>query len=1761
VAKFLKRTTQILAAIASIVVLLLLTVVVLSQTPFVRGIVMNEIRSAIESSTNGRLVSGDLEGNLLSGFLIKNVHIKLHSGTAYDTVDILRADEVLARYSVIRYLRQNEFGVTSLVLVNPVIKLLKFSGDTTWNYQLLFKAPKKNAPPSKFTMAIDLQSIRISNGTFICKDYNRVDSVAIHPVAGKLRPIEWTNLEADNLGLDARIFARGLEAQSLRIDDLHLKERMSGVDIQHLELSAYHDSLQTRIDLGQIVTTKSTLRFAAELDPASILAGHPLASLKDAEARVQLNGPVINTAELTQFIPALKFLGGSPGINLLASGTFGNLHVQRLALDLRGKGALNVTGTIKNLHDPKEIFMDFDLTGKEIQDASFRTYVPGLTIPDITHVGVVTVRSLHYEGTPKNFKVAFDAQSPHGNFTGKGTMDLRTKTPRYIAEVTSEHADIGSLLGRPELASDLNIQLSLNGIGTNPKTLSSTVVLKTTKPSTFEKYSVTALDGTAQVANGLATSDHLEFSLAGGPSVSVRHATFDFGNPTHAYVVQGGVTNLPLKRYVPAFNSSQAQLAADLDIKGEGTDIESVSGTVNATLSNLVADGQQFQDVVASIAIAPRSIPDTGRAITLTSDVADISLTGKYEIIPLLQAITSRVATFDTAFARSYFLSDAGSGEPELHSIIPVSSISDSAVSLSKSANSNKGKKPEKGKEIKPPSTKAIDALLDVNLKDLRPLAALMPNVMLLAHGNVQLAATGTADAEMNFVVHGDLTDFLMRPRLLGEHSGDSTVAIASVADTNTHAPVASSTTSDSTHSTVDSTHLKDSSAISISSTPAANSPVASTSTPDTTVASAASTNASLANTATTPHSFIPPRIQLTPTKFDLELDHVGTDARALPSKLSGSLRFDADSTVRFGGLLLFGPHAKTTFAEREIHYSAVTTFSQRYRVHVVGTSRFQNTSTTISGRDHIGLDNQMLSSQTLPGGNLLSAVDTLSLVVNKNYKWSTIQPFNLAIGTNGRISLDTINLVHLESGDLRGTFTEHFMMGGTIFADTISAWMNVPNFRLNELPHFVSLSGPLQRFGDIDGKVERLDVRMDGTLEDPSINALVHIDRLRYGGMSFDSSNAVLSYDRETLRGSLSMHVDSLQLAINNTGEAPVLDGLSSKNKLDITIDSIPMLLAFKHGPNYGQDSAAVKNRTLSARVETNHFPIDIAEAFLPAVDQLSGFGDISLTLAGTEEHIKFGGTGRITEGAFLITATNVYYGFNAALSFADEVLHIDTLSLRNTPDDDPSGEAEITGLLKFHGFNIENIDVKAKTRRLTVMTAASKSTMKSIYGPLAISSTYDPLEFVGPLSGPLLKGSVTIVQSFLTIPPSQTAANANSSDGITYKTYAEGNILIDSTELSKEDAKQLLAKKMAEDSLELNDKLFPAYARNIYSDESDTSVNSSTASRRLNELAGVATGGDNFMDRMQYDLSVSLSSDAWVIVPIDQLNGFLGEQLRGELRTQEPLKVQRGDDKKYHVTGSLQLTENSSYMFYKTFSPTTGTITFHDNPTNPELDLIAEYTGPHNTANQSQARNPGTTSTTTGTTAETKIRLIVTGYMSAPHIGIEIYERSGPNAEFVKREGNTDDTKEDALYFLFSGSYKNELDQSQQIGAIQNAGYALPSQMATSLLNNIFGATIFKNLIRSMNLEYGGSLAASRLKLTAGYRDLVFHYGTSGIANAQNSDYSIEVPLSFFMNFNGARSLVFDFDYHPLQTTQSYEALQQPNYLAKFLWRIPLP
>src|SRR4051812_19191813 len=159
----------ILAWLIGCAVTLGIAILLFIQLPIAKRVVVNELVKTIETSTNGTLTIGSVEGNLLEGFILKDVRLKLRTGTKYDSVDLIHADQLLAKYSIIRWIRKDEIGITSMVLVHPKIQLVKFAGDTVWNYSLLTKyvptAPK--APPKPFTQIVDLASFRIEAGSMI----------------------------------------------------------------------------------------------------------------------------------------------------------------------------------------------------------------------------------------------------------------------------------------------------------------------------------------------------------------------------------------------------------------------------------------------------------------------------------------------------------------------------------------------------------------------------------------------------------------------------------------------------------------------------------------------------------------------------------------------------------------------------------------------------------------------------------------------------------------------------------------------------------------------------------------------------------------------------------------------------------------------------------------------------------------------------------------------------------------------------------------------------------------------------------------------------------------------------------------------------------------------------------------------------------------------------------------------------------------------------------------------------------------------------------------------------------------------------------------------------------------------------------------------------------------------------------------------------------------------------------------------------------
>jgi hypothetical protein len=142
-AAFWRRTGMVLLWLLLIVLVLGFGSGLLIQLPVFRHFVVSEVVGVIENGTNGTLTVGDIQGNLLEGFVLNDVTLRLKTGTAYDSVPLVHVDRIIARYSLLRWLRTNEIGVSSLILQNPIVHLVKFAGDTTWNYSLFTKSVER----------------------------------------------------------------------------------------------------------------------------------------------------------------------------------------------------------------------------------------------------------------------------------------------------------------------------------------------------------------------------------------------------------------------------------------------------------------------------------------------------------------------------------------------------------------------------------------------------------------------------------------------------------------------------------------------------------------------------------------------------------------------------------------------------------------------------------------------------------------------------------------------------------------------------------------------------------------------------------------------------------------------------------------------------------------------------------------------------------------------------------------------------------------------------------------------------------------------------------------------------------------------------------------------------------------------------------------------------------------------------------------------------------------------------------------------------------------------------------------------------------------------------------------------------------------------------------------------------------------------------------------------------------------------------------
>jgi hypothetical protein len=218
-----------------------------------------------------------------------------------------------------------------------------------------------------------------------------------------------------------------------------------------------------------------------------------------------------------------------------------------------------------------------------------------------------------------------------------------------------------------------------------------------------------------------------------------------------------------------------------------------------------------------------------------------------------------------------------------------------------------------------------------------------------------------------------------------------------------------------------------------------------------------------------------------------------------------------------------------------------------------------------------------------------------------------------------------------------------------------------------------------------------------------------------------------------------------------------------------------------------------------------------------------------------------------------------------------------------------------------------------------------------------------------------------------------------------------------------------------------------------------------------------------------------------------------------------------------------------------------------FHNNFTNPDLDITATYVGTHHNHR-------------TGTDDQGKIEISLTGPKDQPDITTTISTDESGSFEPIA-ETSKESALQDAIYFLATGGqFKNDLDPTEQQSILAKISTNVSTQLFSSMIQSYLGSTGSQFAIRQASLTLSGGA-----QLTAAWRDIVFHFNLSkgttvnGVSSGESQNFEIDIPMTMFNVSPTTRNMELQLQYNMNPSgSASTSLVQQPLFLGKFVYTL---
>jgi len=569
---------------------------------------------------DAKINARELDGNVLTGLTLKDGSITVKEDT------LMRFNYIETEYNIWKLI-DKEIRLERLILNSPYInahKIKDSTGNLVWNYENIF-LPSPDEPDTtsgEFDWDINVEYFKLENG-FI-RINGDTTLTPLDPYWKTQRPktenFDIYNTDISNFEMEfgGKYFRN---EKNISIQNISFATNSDFV-LKHLKFEVMLNEKDSVTDLKnlEIVTGRSEIKInklnADKFNPFGEINYDNFGSM---DVDIDIDIKKFNFDDLVYFLPDLNFLDSTVSLKLTANGKYGDLNISRLDVGLT-ESSLNITGHVKNLHDPENMYFDVVMDNFTINPADVKAIYKDDALPDYSQLAPVT-GSIKYNGTYSSFTSAFDINTAAGFAGGNVTMDIDKES--YSGYITTNSLNLGRVLKDNGLSSNLNTSVKFSGRGFDPRYMNTSVEYTVTG-SRFTEYDIRHSSGKI---NFVRNNIGLDIKYASSMGIAAVTGKVNIANTNNlSYNLKGSVKNFDLSRVTKNIDD-KSDLNLAFNVNGNGTSLENINGKYIFDIDRSKYGGY---DIPATLVDAEIENSGENGKLLLTNEMLEIKANGNF---------------------------------------------------------------------------------------------------------------------------------------------------------------------------------------------------------------------------------------------------------------------------------------------------------------------------------------------------------------------------------------------------------------------------------------------------------------------------------------------------------------------------------------------------------------------------------------------------------------------------------------------------------------------------------------------------------------------------------------------------------------------------------------------------------------------------------------------------------------------------------------------------------------------------------------------------------------------------------------------------------------------------------------------------------------------------------------------------------------------------------------------------------------------------